>query len=53
MTKFYIAASRTLVGDCYLVGLSQASNATLVTFDAGLFNLDDKLEQDVLLITSS
>jgi len=45
-----VSAPKAL-GDCYLLALSQASNATLVTFDGGLSNLACKINQDAILLT--
>jgi uncharacterized protein len=38
------------LGDCYLLALSQAANATLVTFDKGLSNLAGKIGHHALLL---
>jgi predicted nucleic acid-binding protein len=39
------------LGDCYLLAFSQASNAILVTLDAGLSRLARKMNQDTVLLT--
>jgi hypothetical protein len=36
-------SSPKALGDCYLLALSQATNATLVTLDNGLFDLAGKI----------
>jgi uncharacterized protein len=38
------------LGDCYLLALSQAAHATLVTFDKGLSNLAGRISHDALLL---
>jgi len=38
------------LGDCYLLALSQAAHATLVTFDKGLSKLAVKRNHDALLL---
>jgi hypothetical protein len=43
-------SSPKALGDCYLLAISQAANATLVTFDAGLSGLGAKLHCDVVLL---
>jgi hypothetical protein len=45
-----VSAPKAL-GDCYLLALSHASNATLVTLDIGLSNLASKINQDAILLT--
>jgi predicted nucleic acid-binding protein len=56
-TRFRLATapvSRTsspkVLADCYLLAVSQAANAKLVTFDAGLSRMAAKLHYDVLLL---
>jgi toxin-antitoxin system PIN domain toxin len=39
------------LGDCYLLASSQASSATLVTLDGGLYHLARKTDQDAVLLT--
>ena len=43
-------SSPKLLGDCYLLAVSHAADATLVTFDAGLKRLASKIHYDVLLL---
>jgi len=48
--SFSQASSPKALGDCYLLALSQASTATLVTLDGGLFRLAAKSRQDAVLL---
>lgn len=40
---------RHATGDCYLLALSQALNATLVTLDSGLSNLSSRIGHPAIL----
>ena len=43
-------SSPKALGDSYLLAVSQAADATLVTFDAGLKRLASKIHYDALLL---
>ena len=43
-------SSPKALGDCYLLAVSQAAQASLVTFDVGLGRLAAKLHYDVLVL---
>jgi toxin-antitoxin system PIN domain toxin len=43
-------SSPKALGDSYLLGMSQAAHARLVTFDGGLARLAAKMRHDVLLL---
>lgn len=47
---FLRTSSPKILGDCYLVAISQASQARLVTFDRGLVQLCNKVCQDAVLL---
>ena len=43
--RFSQTSAPKALGDCFLLAMSEASDATLVTFDAGLAQLADKLNR--------
>lgn len=47
---FAQVAAPKVLGDCYLLALSEASHATLVTLDANLAKISDQIHQDVVLL---
>jgi predicted nucleic acid-binding protein len=46
-------SSPKALGDCYLLAVSQATNATLVTFDKGLASACQKAHQRVALLEAN
>ena len=50
-TEFSQKSAPKALGDCYLLALSQASPATLVTFDGALSTLAGRTHQDAILLT--
>jgi hypothetical protein len=49
-THFSRSSAPKALGDCYLVALSQALHATLVTLDGSLPELAGKFHQDAILL---
>jgi len=49
--RFSQMSSPKALGDCYLLALSQVSDATLVTLDGGLSDLGGHIGQDVVLLS--
>lgn len=48
---FSQVAAPKVLGDCYLLAFSEASNAVLVTLDAGLSKTAKRIHRDVVLLT--
>jgi hypothetical protein len=44
-------SSPKALGDCYLLAVSRAADATLVTLDAALSDLADKTGERILLLS--